>query len=132
MYIKNISKFVRTIMSKTLKEVGDVFGITGIKAPEDIEKYARSLGAFNFTLLGIRRTRYGLRKLEIKSVLDDDPKAQEIVNKELPQGFNAVNINRPIIIDISGTVLDGYHRLQAKVKAGDADIQAYVGIPNGG
>ncbi len=131
MHIRNISKFVKSIMSKTLKEVGDVFGITGIKTPEDIERYARSLGAQGFTLLGIRRTRYGLQKINIQDILAEDANALKAVNEELPQGFNGDNVNQPIIIDIAGSVLDGYHRLQAKVKAGDSNILAYVGIPNG-
>lgn len=125
-HIKNISEFV----NRTLKEIGGVFGIKGAKTPEEIERYARSLGAFNFTLLGIRRTRYVLQRMNIEDVLDNDSRAMESVKEELPQGFNFRNTDQPIIIDIAGSVLDGYHRLQAKIKAGEATIQAYVGIPN--
>lgn len=131
MHIKSVSKFVKAVADRALREIGGVFGVKGTKTPEDIERYARSLGAFNFTLLGIRRTDYILQRMNIKDVLDNDQRAMESVKNELPLGYNFQNINRPIIIDIAGCVLDGYHRLQAKVKSGDETIQAYVGIPNG-
>ena len=126
--IQNMTKFVNSIATKVLQEVGAEWGVKGIKTPEDIERYGKWLGAENFILRGADRTNYELRTMHIKDILSKDKVAAERITENLDKAYNHKNVNLPIIINKLGKVIDGYHRLQTKHKANSATILAYVGM----
>jgi len=75
----------------------------------------------------IKKEGFILKTLNIQDILNNDPHVAKVVKTELSEPFSYKNIDSPIVINSKGEVLDGEHRLQAKIKQGDATINAYIG-----
>ena len=78
----------------------------------------------------IRKEDYALKEVSIEDVLKRDQDARKAIEGELYNKAEGEDSEAPIIISSKGQVWDGYHRLQAKIEAGDKTIQAYVGVAN--
>ena len=96
---------------------------------EEVADYVIGLGEDSDSPIidQIKKESFILKTLNIQDILDNDPHVAKVVKTELSEPFSYKNIGSPIVINSKGEVLDGEHRLQAKIKQGDATINAYVG-----
>jgi hypothetical protein len=80
----------------------------------------------------VKEEDYELKELDISQVLKKDEAVRKAIEGELePMAQSEGTIDSPIIINSQGEVLDGYHRLRGRVKAGKKKVTAYVGIKKG-
>jgi hypothetical protein len=97
-----------------------------------IKEYGTEMGGMTDWTKEDDNSVFELKEVEIKDLLKNDPDIRTALTHKdasLDEPRDTSDIDAPIIVNSRNEVIDGWHRVKAKMDAGETTIDAYVGQP---